>query len=341
MAKNYKKDIEMMRPKISVIMPVYNVEAYVGDAIDSIVNQTFIDWELIIVNDGSSDATAEKVRQYTDKRIVFIDNPHNKKKPACLNQAIAIARGDYFIIMDGDDKSLPDRLQKKYEYMESHPQVVACGCQLKRFGNSDIQITWPTTYEDIYLGLLTACIVNIPIVRMSTYKKHNLFFDENMLAEDYLMWIKLANLGEIVALPDVLYLYRTHEKQMSQNNKRNIDKDVRLEKNLMFALFAQKINYLLPNDFEFWKANFEDVESLRVTTSVVHDMICDHSKNPIFDTNKVNYQLSKLWYRQFYNVPKRSFRGISILLRERALRNNAKIGVKNIVFYLLKQIGLL
>ena len=73
MAKNYKKDIEMMRPKISVIMPVYNVEAYVGDAIDSIINQTFIDWELIIVNDGSSDATAEKVRQYTDKRIVFIE----------------------------------------------------------------------------------------------------------------------------------------------------------------------------------------------------------------------------------------------------------------------------
>ena len=338
MAKNYKKDIEMMRPKISVIMPVYNVEAYVGDAIDSIINQTFIDWELIIVNDGSSDATAEKVRQYTDKRIVFIDNPHNKKKPACLNQAIAIARGDYFIIMDGDDKSLPDRLQKKYEYMESHPEVVACGCQLQRFGKSDEKIFWPTSYEDIYLGLLSACIFNIPMVRMSTYKSNNLFFDEIMLAEDYLMWIKLANIGQLAALPNVLYLYRSHDKQMSQNNRINIDKDVRIEKNLMFMLFAQKINCVLSNDFELWKQEGYDMLSLQETTEIVKKMIYHHVDNPIFNVEKVNFHLSKLWYRQFYNVQALSLKILKMLLFETELRRYGRIGLKNILYYLFKSV---
>lgn len=334
MAKDYKKDIELMNPKISVIMPVYNVEAYVGDAIESIINQTFIDWELIIVNDGSSDATAEKVRQYTDKRIVFIDNLHNKKKPACLNQAIAIARGDYFAIMDGDDISTIDRLERQYEYMESHIEILACGCQIKRFGNSETAVKWPTEYEDIYLGLLNGCIFNFPLIRMSIYQKYNLSFDENMLAEDYLMWIKLANLGEIVALPDVLYLYRTHEKQISITNLTNINKATRLEKNIMFRLLNQKLEVKCNEHYEFWNSVKQDENVLLEKANRIIQLIESNSNRRIF-TDKLNYVLSKMWYRQLFQS-QTFMQAMRQLYHQKQLRYYGRLNIVNYIYLCFK-----
>lgn len=336
MAKDYKKDIEMMNPKISVIMPVYNVEAYVGDAIDSIINQTFLDWELIIVNDGSSDATAEKVRQYTDKRIVFIDNPHNKKKPACLNQAISIARGNYFAIMDGDDISTMDRLERQYEYMESHMEILACGCQIQRFGMSDSIVKWPTEYEAIYLGLLNGCIFNFPMVRMSIYKKYNLFFDENMLAEDYLMWIKLANFGKIVALPDVLYLYRTHEKQMSITNLTNINEATRLEKNIMFKLLCQRLGVMCEDNYEFWTSTKQNGFVLSEKADRIIGLIESNKHSRIF-TDKLNFVLSKIWYRQLFQSYTMK-QAIKILYEQKQLRHYAQLNVVNYIYLCFKLI---
>ncbi|MBQ9752766.1 MAG: glycosyltransferase family 2 protein [Paludibacteraceae bacterium] len=336
MAKNYKKNIEMTNPKISVIMPVYNIEAYVGDAIDSIINQTFTDWELIVVNDGSKDRTAEVVQEYVDKRIIFIDNATNKKKPACLNQAISIARGDYFIIMDGDDVSCLDRLQKKYDYMESHPEVVACGCQLQRFGKSNQKVNWPTTYEDIYLGLLNSCVFNIPIVRMSTYKKYNLFFDENMLAEDYLMWIKLANLGEIVALPDVLYLYRTHDKQISITNLMNINEATRLEKNIMFKSLCQRLGIMCDENYELWTSNKQNESILVEKADRIMQLIERNKSNRVF-TDKLNFVLSKIWYRQLFQsyTIKQAFK---LLYEQKQLRYYAQLNVVNYIYLCFKLI---
>lgn len=336
MAKNYKKNIEMTNPKISVIMPVYNLEAYVGEAIDSIINQTFTDWELIIVNDGSCDATAEIVRQYTDKRIIFIDNPRNKKKPACLNQAISIARGDYFIIMDGDDKSFPDRLQKKYDYMESHIEILACGCQIQRFGMSDTIIKWPTEYEDIYLGLLNGCVFNFPLVRMSAYKAYNLSFDEDMLAEDYLMWIKLANLGEIVALPDVLYLYRTHEKQISITNLKNINEATIQEKDIMFRLLNQKLEVSCDEHYEFWSRSKQDENVLLEKAERIIHLIKNNANRRVF-TDKLNYVLSKMWYRQLFQS-KTLIQAIRILYHQKQLRYYGRLNIVNYIYLCFKLI---
>jgi len=113
-------------PKISVVMAVYNGEKYLREAIDSILNQTFNDFEFIIINDGSTDDSAEIIKSYNDPRIILIQQ-ENKGLAAALNEGIKIAKGKFIARMDADDISLKTRLEKQIQFMEAHPEYVAIG----------------------------------------------------------------------------------------------------------------------------------------------------------------------------------------------------------------------
>ena len=113
-------------PCVSVLMPAYNVEKYVGAAIESILNQTFSDFEFIIINDGSTDDTANIIKKYAaqDKRIRFIDNHENRGFIARLNDCLDLARGKYVAKMDSDDISLPERFAKQVDFLNTNPDVM-------------------------------------------------------------------------------------------------------------------------------------------------------------------------------------------------------------------------
>ena len=114
-----------MKPEISVIMSVYNGETYLAEAIESVVNQTFQNWELIIINDCSTDSTAEILADFSsrDERIKVHTNEINLKLPTSLNKAISLSNGKYIARMDADDICLPDRLEKQYKFMEEISDV--------------------------------------------------------------------------------------------------------------------------------------------------------------------------------------------------------------------------
>ena len=115
--------------KISVVMSVYNTsETYLKEAIESILNQSLPDFEFIIINDASNRATSAILNQYTDERIVRIENQQNLGITASLNEGLEIARGRYIARMDADDVSFPERLSKQYQYMEKHPHIAVLGC---------------------------------------------------------------------------------------------------------------------------------------------------------------------------------------------------------------------
>src|SRR4051812_15533497 len=113
-------------PKISVLLPVYNAEPYLKEAIDSVLQQTFADFELIIINDGSKDRSADIIKSYTDKRILFIDQ-ENIGLSATLNKGIALARGEYIARQDNDDISRPERFRKQVTYLDAHPRTMLLG----------------------------------------------------------------------------------------------------------------------------------------------------------------------------------------------------------------------
>ena len=123
-------------PKLSVIMPAYNAEKYIGEAIESILNQTFTDFEFIIIDDGSSDHTADIIKGFHDERIRFIQNEKNSGVANTLNKGLELSQGEYIARMDADDISLPARFEKQVAFMEANPDVAVVGCGIELFGMS-------------------------------------------------------------------------------------------------------------------------------------------------------------------------------------------------------------
>lgn len=121
-------------PFISVVMPAYNVEKYVEEAVCSILDQTYCDFEFIIVDDGSTDRTREILRSFSDPRISLLFNDKNEGNYPARNRGCRLARGKYIAVMDADDVALPERLERQVEYMEKHSDVLACGTAYRLIG---------------------------------------------------------------------------------------------------------------------------------------------------------------------------------------------------------------
>jgi hypothetical protein len=159
LVNNNLRKIEWHSYLVSVVMSAYNIEKYIKEAIDSILSQTFGDFELIIVDDGSEDNTTNIIKSYDDKRIRLIEMPHNFINS--LNTGINAARGKYIAKMDADDVMEPERLEVQFEYMEMHPETDACGSYANYAGRSNEQIRVPLKHNDIAIIMFTAnAIIN-------------------------------------------------------------------------------------------------------------------------------------------------------------------------------------
>ena len=204
-------------PVVTVLMPVYNCELYIKEAINSILNQTFTDYELIIIDDCSTDSTAEIIKDYSDSRIIFFEKDTNSGYTNSLNYGLSVAKGEYIARMDGDDISLPTRLEKQFHFLNSNPDIILCGTSYSIIQQRGV-FYMPQTYEEIKINLLLAnCLVHPSVMfRKDVFLQHNLLYDLQMEpAEDYDLWVKLAAIGKLHNLQECLLLYRVHNAQVS------------------------------------------------------------------------------------------------------------------------------
>ena len=221
-------------PIISVIMPVYNCEMHVQQAIESILNQTVTDFEFLIIDDASTDNTLLLVKEYKDTRIKIIEKPINSGYTNSLNLALNIAQGKYIARMDGDDISFPERFEKQLKFLESNQDIVVCGSYSVIIGTNAI-VSVPENYELIKLALLKANCMIHPSVMMQrkVLDTYSLNYDiSKEPAEDYDLWIRIAMIGKLHNLQEVLLQYRMHEGQVSyirNENQKNIAKQTRLD----------------------------------------------------------------------------------------------------------------
>lgn len=209
-------------PRVTVLMPVFNGAKYLREAIDSIIAQTFHDFEFLIINDGSTDDSVSIINSYTDSRIRLENNESNLGLIATLNYGIDLARGEYVARMDCDDISSPSRLATQVEFMDNNPAVGLCGTWIKVFGDREWINRYPTTHEAISCGLLFATMFAHPTVlwRREPFAHFKLYYDPKYQhAEDYELWTRCARSMRTANIPKPLLRYRLHEQQVSSRKQ--------------------------------------------------------------------------------------------------------------------------
>lgn len=213
----------MKTPAISVLMPVYNCALYLVEAVESILNQTFTDFELIILDDCSSDNSAEIAKSFTDKRIIYHCNETNLGLANNLNVGLHMAKGKYIARMDGDDISLPDRFQTQIDFLESHPDIDLCSCGLQMFGTENTIWVRESDPEAVKITMMfySPVLHATSVWRKDSFEKHQLYYDqETFPAEDYDLWSRAIFYCRLVNIPQVLYKYRIHGIQVTKTDDR-------------------------------------------------------------------------------------------------------------------------
>ena len=204
-------------------MAVYNGQSYLRETIESILNQTFKDFEFLIIDDGSTDQSATIIHEFRDVRIKYVSNEKNKGLPFSLNRGLELAQGEYIVRMDADDISVPSRLKKEVRFMDTHPEITACGSWIKTIGHDAGYVhKYLTSPEDIKASLLFNTSMAHPtvILRKSDLLKYNLHYNTNFsyYEEDYDLWVKISQHKKLANIPSVLLFYRLHQKSVTYVN---------------------------------------------------------------------------------------------------------------------------
>lgn len=206
--------------KLVVLMPTYNAAPYLKESVDSVLNQTFTDFDLYIYDDCSIDNTAEIISAYKDVRLHYRKNPENWGIAKTLNKGLdeLLPYYEYIARMDADDWSYPERFQKQLDCLEYHQKVVLCGTQgywLKEMTQNPISgWQYPVNHHYIKIHLLFAASFghSSVVFRSAFFQKHKFRYNETIsTCEDWDLWIRIVKVGDVVNLPDFLMKYRILE----------------------------------------------------------------------------------------------------------------------------------
>ncbi|MDH0292547.1 glycosyltransferase [Pseudomonas sp. GD04087] len=211
-------------PKVSVVLPVYNGEAFLGECLDSLLAQSLKDFEVLLINDASTDSSQEICQQYQsrDKRIRYIENSTNLGTASTTNLGHRLAQGDYIAHADQDDISEPQRLGWQVNFLKNNPSICMASGQMRAFGSSSGALSAPQLDADIKTNFLPAMhnLFNPTImIRKSFIEEHALSFDPIQKgAADYGFFVNsMCRGGKFANLPKTLLSYRSHSQQQSGN----------------------------------------------------------------------------------------------------------------------------
>ncbi|MBY9080281.1 glycosyltransferase [Paenibacillus sp. HN-1] len=205
-----------MLAKVSVLLPAYNTSQYIEEAIYSLLQQTYQDFEIIAIDDGSTDGTLDKIRAFGDSRIRVIAHPVNLGLVNTLNEGLSLCRGEYIARMDGDDYCMPQRLERQVAFMDANPHIGVVGSQAVLLGLDQVTDK-PLHHEEIRCWQLFHCTLIHPTVmlRKSVLEANGIQYLYYPHAEDYEIWNRLADVTRLANLPDLLLYYRQHPGQVS------------------------------------------------------------------------------------------------------------------------------
>lgn len=268
-------------PKITIVLPTYNGEQYIKESIESIINQTFKDWELIIVNDGSIDNTLMIINAYAklDPRIQIINNDENKKLPQSLNIGFSYARGKYYTWTSDDNLYLPDALCKMNKYLDEHLQEVMVCAEYAVIDSEGKKMYDSSPYDKDYMYVrnrVGACF----LYRSEIVDAIGGYNPNSFLVEDYEYWLRiLFKYNSIGNINEKLYLYRIHDKSLSENRKKDINKQLLIMRKKyivqIVACIEHRKDYLCKLYYEFKQAEMLDKELIKLFIQYVPELKID------------------------------------------------------------------
>ena len=212
----------MIHPEVSVILSVYNQAQYLPQAINSILNQSFIDFEFIVIDDASTDNTPKILRQFKDRRIRIFTHQHQQGLAQSLNQAVKHSRGEYLARMDADDVAYPPKLETQLNYLIHHPHIAACGTAVDLIDAASKKIgqkRYPPRITQALLMRYNPLIHPTVMVR-----KEVCTYDAKLNgAEDYDLWLHLGSKYQLTNINQVLLAYRINPRGISWSSLKHTE----------------------------------------------------------------------------------------------------------------------
>ncbi len=290
---------------ISVIMSNYNTpEEYLRPAIDSILTQTYKNFEFIIIDDCSTDNSLSIIESYTDDRIKVIKNEQNLGITKSLNRGLAVAKGEFVARMDADDISLKNRFEKQVQFLESHPDHIVCGTGVELIGDWQSKHSNKTICrkipekESFRIYLLFGNFPNIvhptAMFNHNLLLKYNIRYNENYpLAQDYRMWISCSEVAECANIPETLLNYRVHGKAVSSKRKE-------LQNNIAIQIMQEQLDKLQLDLNEDYADIHKDFIYARKPYDIkckkwIKILLAHNKKYKVYNQKKLRIILWKKW----------------------------------------------
>lgn len=308
-------------------MPVYNGAEYLREAIGSVFDQTFSDFELLIIDDGSIDDSALILSSINDSRVRLFKHSVNQGLIASLNKVLVLANGDYIIRMDCDDISLPERFEQQYRYMECNPEIGVCGSWIKTIGAKKGRILRrPTRHDEIKASLLFGSYMVHPsvIIRKSVIERHNLLFnDAYPHAEDYEFWVRMSEVTKLANLDKILLLYRIHSHQISIKYQAEQEESV---KGIQESLFSSIGLQVSGSQMRLHRMTCrEEAPGSEEEVSLIGRWLMEVGNAALNSRDYDSYALAKVLAQQWKSVCNTALsRGLSVMdiYRTSSIRNN-------------------
>lgn len=314
----------MARPMVSVLMSVYNGERYLRESVESILNQTFTDFEFLIIDDGSKDGSREVIRSYSDLRIRLVQNERNMGLTCSLNKGLKLARGEYIARQDSDDVSSHDRLEKQVYWLNRHPKVVLVSSnvqfidsegrylgQSRRTGDPDL-VAWYLLFYNHVAGH------SVVMFRQKTVMDLGGYSESYHYAQDHELWLRLVEAGDIVVLPDILLQWRQHDENISFKDKRKQEEfSLHATKQRISKLVGEEVSLTEMEELrDFWLGQFwngKKLGSVHIRLKQIYREFLGQREEHGESYSQLSFRLHRLIARQFFecsrmvNIRKRLF----------------------------------
>jgi glycosyltransferase involved in cell wall biosynthesis len=311
------------KPKISVLLPVYNAERFLRQSIESILKQSFEDYEFLIIDDGSTDASAQIIKSYRDPRIRLLQNEKNRKLYGALNRGLDIAQGEYVARMDADDISLPHRLGRQAEFLDKHPDIGVVGTWAKCIDENDRVIgtaCYPTRSNLLAWQLFyRSPLINTTIMMRYELVKKADFYRSFSCAEDYDLWSRLVEQTRFANMPDFLVHYRIWSKSLTQIHSKLLEKnDAKVKAVLVKAFLNQDVPMGTISSIQkiYFGAEFSNIRQVENVIDIIWRLYDKFSRKYSLDSyeiKEIDKDIAKKLYVLSFSAMKLSIlKGLSI-----------------------------